>query len=142
MNNNTIVAFNLNLQQQCGLVPMWAVGFTSKTNRTVVYRVFTPEYVDHQVDKVKAAYDGECFRPRAITASMLLRGRGLSRIPVYALCRDVKDAERYADDLMTVVQRKTTNNIRVLARDTSTITKKVWKDLTKGLWSISVPEWH
>ena len=142
MNNNTIVAFNLNLQQQCGLVPMWAVGFTSKTNRTVVYQVFTPEYADHQVDKIKAAYDGECFRPRAITASMLLRGRGLSRIPVYALCRDVKDAERYADDLMIVVQRKTTNNIRVLARDTSTITKKVWKDLTKGLWSISVPEWH
>ena len=73
---------------------------------------------------------------------MLLRGRGLSRIPVYALCGDVKDAERYADDLMLVVQRKTTNNIRVLARDTSTITKKVWKDLTKGLWSIPVPEWH
>ena len=121
---------------------MWAVGFTSKTNRTVVYQVFTPEYVDHQVDKVKAAYDGECFRPIAVTASMLLRGRGLSRIPVYALCRDVKDAERYADDLMLVVQRKTTNNIRVLARDTSTITKKVWKDLTKGLWSIPVPEWH
>ena len=121
---------------------MWAVGFTSKTNRTVVYQVFTPECVDHQVDKIKAAYDGECFRPRAVTASMLLRGRGLSRIPVYALCGDVKDAERYADDLMLVVQRKTTNNIRVLARDTSTITKKVWKDLTKGLWSIPVPEWH
>ena len=84
MNNNTIVAFNLNLQQQCGLVPMWAVGFTSKTNRTVVYQVFTPEYVDHQVDMIKAAYDGECFRPKAITASMILRGRGLSRIPVYA----------------------------------------------------------
>ena len=121
---------------------MWAVGFTSKTNRTVVYQVFTPECVDHQVDKIKAAYDGECFRPRAVTASMLLRGRGLSRIPVYALCGDVKDAERYADDLMLVVQRKTTNNIRVFARDTSTITKKVWKDLTKGLWSIPVPEWH
>ena len=121
---------------------MWAVGFTSKTNRTVVYQVFTPEYVDHQVDKVKAAYDGECFRPRAITASMILRGRGLSRIPVYALCRDVQDAERYADGLMLVVQRKTTNNIKVLARDTSTITKNVWKNLTKGLWSIPVPEWH
>ncbi len=140
--NNTTITFTLNLQQQCGLVPMWAVGFTSKTNRTFVYQVFTPEHVDHQVDKVKAAYDGECFRPRAVTASMVLRGRGLSRIPVYALCRDVQDAERYADDLMRVVQRKTTNNIRVLARDTSTITKKVWKDLTKGLWSIPVPEWR
>lgn len=142
MNNNTIVAFNLDLQQQCGLVPMWAVGFTSKTNRTVVYQVYTSERMDQQVDKFNAAYDGECIRPRAVTASMIMRGRGLSRIPVYALCRDVQDAERYADDLMLVVQRKTTNNIKVLARDTSTITKKMWKDLTKGLWSIPVPEWH
>ena len=108
----------------------------------MVYQVFTPEYKDRQVDKVKAAYDGECLRPLAVTSSMVMRGRGLSRIPVYALCRDVSDAERYADDLMLVVQRKTTNNIRVLARDTSTITKKVWRDLTKGLWSIPVPEWH
>ena len=140
--NNVTSTYNLSLHQQCHLTPMWAVGFTSKTNRTVVYQVFTPEYFDRQVDKVKAAYDGECFRLKAITASMILRGRGLSLIPVYALCRDVQDAERYADDLMLVVQRKTTNNIKVLTRDTSTITKKEWKNLTKGLWSISVPEWH
>ena len=140
--NNTTITSTRNLQQQCGLVPMWAVGFTSKTHRTFVYQVFTQEHVNSQVDKINAAYDGECLRPKAITASMILRGRGLSRIPVYALCRDVQDAERYADDLMLVVQRKTTNNIKVLARDTSTITKKVWKDLTKGLWSVSVPEWR
>ena len=140
--NNTTITFTPNLQQQCGLIPMWAVGFTSKTNRTFVYQVFTPEHFDCQVDKINAAYDGECLRPKAITVSMVLRGKGLSRIPVYALCRDVHDAERYADDLMMVIQRKTTNNIRVLARDTSTITKKVWKDLTKGLWSVSVPEWR
>ena len=140
--NNTTTTTNLSLHQQCGLAPMWAVGFTSKTYHTVVYQVFTHEYVDHQVDKIKAAYDGECFRPRAVTASMILRGKGLSRIPVYALCRDVQDAERYADGLMLVVQRKTTNNIKVLTRDTSTITKKEWKSLTKGLWSIPGPEWH
>ena len=142
MSNNTTTTINLNLQQQCNLVPMWAVGFTSKTNRTVVYQVFTPEHVGYQVNKVKAAYDGECFRPIAVTASMILRGRGLSHVPMYALCRDRKDAYQYANDLMLVVQRKTMNNIRVLTRDTSKITKKVWKDLTKGLWSIPVPEWN
>lgn len=140
--NNVTFKYNLSLHQQCRLTPMWAVGFTSNTNRTVVYQVFTCDSTDQQVDKVNAAYDGECIRTLAVTASMIMRGRGLSRIPVYALCRDVRDAERYADDLMRVVQRKTTNNIKVLARDTSTITKKVWRDLTKGLWSIPVPEWH
>ena len=140
--NNVTFTYALNLNQQCHLTPMWAVGFTSKTNRTVVYQVFTPDHTDQQVDKINAAYDGECIRPLAVTASMIMRGRGLSRIPVYALFGSVEDAERYADGLMTVVQRKTTNNIRVLARDTSKITKKVWKDLTKGLWSVSVPEWR
>lgn len=131
------------LDSQLGLTPMFAVGFGSTICRPVVYLVYIQGHEsDQYVDKVNAAYDGECIRPRAVTANMVSRGRGLSRIPMYAMCRRVEDAERYADDLMVVVQRKTTSNIKVLARDTSTITKRMWKEMTRGLWSVPVPEWH
>lgn len=124
---------------------MFAVGFGSATCRPVVYQVYAQVNSwcsDQHVDKLNAAYDGEVIRPLAVTVNMVRRGSGLRRIPMYAMCHRVEDAERYADDLMLVVQRKTTNNIKVLARDTSTLTKRMWKELTKGLWSIPVPEWH
>ena len=133
------------LESQLGLTPMFAVGFCSATCRPVVYKVYvqTKSWCsDEYVDKLNAAYDGKVIRPLAVTANMIMRGTGLRRIPMYAMCHRVEDAERYADDLMVVVQRKTTNNIKVLARDTSTITKRMWKEMTKGLWSIPVPEWH
>lgn len=133
------------LESQLGLTPMFAVGFGSATCRPVVYKVYvrTNSWCsDEYVDKLNAAYDGEVIRPLAVTANMIMRGTGLRRIPMYAMCHRVEDAERYADDLMVVVQRKTTNNIKVLTRDTSTITKRMWKEMTKGLWSVPVHEWR
>ena len=133
------------LESQLGLTPMFAVGFGSTTCRPVVYKVYVQANSwcsDEYVDKLNAAYDGEVIRPLAVTANMIRRGTGLRRIPMYAMCHRVEDAERYADDLMVVVQRKTTNNIKVITRDTSTITKRMWKEMTKGLWSIPVPEWR
>lgn len=133
------------LESQLGLIPMFAVGFGSTTLRPVVYQVYAQTNswcCDQYVDKLNAAYDGEVIRPVAVTVNMIRRGSGLRRIPMYAMCHRVEDAERYADDLMVVVQRKTANNIKILERDTQTLTKRMWKELTKGLWSVPVPKWR
>ena len=135
-------AVNGSLEFQIGLHRMWAVGFGSIAHKTVVYQVFTTQKYDDRIDPVVAAYDGVSCHPRAVTASMILRGRGLSRIPVYGVFNRVEDAEKYADKLMSVVEKKTANNRNLFTTDPKSCTKKMWKELFRGLWSVEIPEWN
>lgn len=126
----------------CGLHAAYAVGYAKAAHKAVVYRIWVPDYDYSSVEPLNAAYDGEMIRVRGVTSAMLLRGRGLSSVPMYGLFAEEADAKAYAHKLTLTVRRKTMAHLEMFDMDPHTVTKKQWNRLFRGLWSIPVRAWE